>query len=276
MLARIAIPIVAFIAWCFVSQHWYVCHIKQKCEAEPVVVAPPVEPKPKVDNRPLVFKWDDAGAITRASFPAFRDSILNELKEGQILEIVGLYSKDESAPEGFPNMGMARATEIRDLLAEFLPPERMLPVSRLTKMPADAETKPFESANFNFLDQTDEDEVEIVEIDNRIIIQFPFSSAEKEPNPEVDAYLDKLAIRLKDTKETVSITGHTDDVGSEKMNMRLGRARAREIKRILVKKGIAKKRIAIDSKGETEPVADNSTDAGRRKNRRAELVLNQK
>lgn len=275
MLAKIAMPIVLFIAWCFVCQHWYVCHIKQKCGEVPAVVAP-AEPTPEVDNRPLVFNWNNATAMTRPTFSAYRDSILGQLEEGQILEIVGHYSKDEAAPEGYPNMGMARASKIRDMLSEFLPAERMLPVSRMFKLPDDARTKPFESASFNYLDPEAEEEAEIVELDNRIIIQFPFSSAEKEPDPKVDAYLAKLAERLKDTDETVSITGHTDDVGSDETNMRLGRARARHIKKILVKKGVAKDRISVDSKGESEPVADNDTDAGRRKNRRAELVLNKK
>jgi len=59
------------------------------------------------------------------------------------------------------------------------------------------------------------------------------------------------------------------------MNQSLGRARARHIQKILVKKGISKSRISIDSKGEEEPVASNDSEEGRRKNRRAELVLNQ-
>lgn len=274
MLARIAIPIVAFIAWCFVCQHWYVCHIKQKCgEPEPVVVAPPAEPAP--DNRPLVFNWSDPTTVTRDSWGAYRDSTLANLGEGQILEIVGLYSKDEPAPEGFPNMGMARAAKIKDLLADYLSDEQVLMVSRLVNLPDDAQTNLFEAANFNFLDETDEEVAEIVEVDDRIIIQFPFSSAKKEPDPKVDAYLEKLAERLKTTEESVSITGHTDNVGGNKMNMNLGRARARHIRKILVRKGIERSRISIDSKGEEEPVADNATEAGRRKNRRAELQLNQ-
>jgi OOP family OmpA-OmpF porin len=276
MLARIAIPIIAFIVWCFVCQHWYVCHIKQKCEEVPAAAAvvAPTEPAAAVDNRPLVFNWADATAITRDGFSAYRDSLVGQLKDGQILEIVGHYSKDEAAPEGFPNMGMARASKIRDLLSEFIPTEQMLPVSRLVRLPDEAKTELFESASFNYLDPDAEEEAEIVEMDDRIIIQFPFSSAEKEPDPKVDAYLTKLAERLNETDETVSITGHTDNVGSENMNMRLGRARARHIKTVLIKKGIDKKQISIDSKGESEPVADNDTDAGRRKNRRAELVLN--
>ncbi|MFT4761581.1 MAG: OOP family OmpA-OmpF porin [Saprospiraceae bacterium] len=275
MFARLAIPIVLFVAWCFACQYWYVCHIKQQCDEVPAVVVP-AEPAPEFDNRPLVFNWDDATAITSTGFSVTRDSILGQLKDGQILEIVGQYSKEETAPEGFPNMGMARATKIRDLLSEFIPIDRMLPVSRLVKLPGDARTKPFESVSFNYLDPSEEEEAEIVELNNRIIIQFPFSSAEKKSDPKVDAYLTTLAERLKSTDETVSITGHTDDVGGDKTNISLGRARAGHIKRILMKKGIAKDQISVDSKGESEPVADNGTDAGRRKNRRAELVLNKK
>ena len=275
MLAKIA-TVVMFIVWCFVCQHYYVCHIKQKCgDTEVAVTTPTPDPEPvaRVDNRPLVFKWKDSNPITRANFPAYRDSMLNLMKDGQILEIVGLYSEDEPAPEGFPNMGKARATALRDMLLEFIPAERMLPVSRLITLPDDAATKPFEGIVFNYIDPTDEEEAEIVEVDDRVIIQFPFSSAEKEPDPQVDAYLEKLAGRLKNTTEKVAITGHTDNVGSDKTNERLGRLRARHVRDILIEKGIDSGRITIDSKGESEPVADNDTEAGRRKNRRAELVL---
>lgn len=275
MSSRLLIPIGAFVLWCFVCQQWYVCHIKQACdESIAVVDEQPASVVEAPDNRPLVFNWATPDALTRPTFAAFRDSILGTVPEGGTLEIIGLYSEGETAPEGFANMGLARADKVRALFAEFLPADRISVSSQLASKADDAETKPFTSVNFAAFDPTAEEETEIVELDNRIIIHFPYSSAEKEPDPAVDAYLAKLAERLSQTEETVSITGHTDNTGSDQTNMRLGRARARHVQKILVSKGIKKSRVSIDSKGESSPIADNETDAGRRRNRRAELVLN--
>ncbi|RMF29061.1 MAG: OmpA family protein, partial [Bacteroidetes bacterium] len=104
----------------------------------------------------------------------------------------------------------------------------------------------------------------------------PFSKAVREPDPKVDEYLDKLAARLQQTDETVSIVGHTDNIGDEASNQELGLARARHIRDVLVSKGISADRITISSKGESEPIADNDSEAGRRRNRRAVLQLHKK
>ena len=273
MSSRLLIPVGAFVLWCFVCQQWYVCHIKQVCgdpipdSVEELVVEAP-------DDRPLVFNWASPDAITRPSFAAYRDSIMATVPEGGTLEIIGLYCEGEEAPEGFANMGLARADKVKALFSEFISEDRISVSSQLTAKADDAETNPFNGVNFAAFDPTVEEEAEIIEVDNRITILFPYSSAKKEANPAVDEYLTKLAERLSQTEETVSITGHTDNTGPDDSNMKLGRARARHVQDILLSKGIDKSRISIDSKGESEPIADNETDAGRRRNRRAELVLN--
>jgi outer membrane protein OmpA-like peptidoglycan-associated protein len=254
-----------------VCQQWYVCHIKQKCGSLPNIEQPPA---PVVDNRPLVFKWADPTAITRPTFQAYRDSILGKLPTDQLLEIVGLYFKDEQTPAGAANMGLARATKVKELLSGLLPAERLVVTSRLIAEQEGVRTKPFVGAEFNFKVPPKGDEVEIVEVDNTITILFPYGKSVKEANQRVDDYLEKLAARLKQTKETVSITGHTDDSGTIEFNQKLGLSRAGHIRDILLQKGISTERMTIASKGETEPVASNDTEEGSRQNRRVVLVLN--
>jgi outer membrane protein OmpA-like peptidoglycan-associated protein len=277
MSSRFLIPVGAFVLWCFVCQHWYVCHIKQVCDESVGVVddqSAGTEVAEAPDTRPLVFNWDSPDVIQRASFAAFRDSILGTIPDGGTLEIIGLYSSEEKAPEGYANMGLARADKVKALFSEFIPVERISTSSQVTAKPADAGTKPFNAVNFAAFDPEAEEVAEITEVEGSIIIQFPYSSAEKEPDPKVDEYLAKLAERLKTTDETVQITGHTDNTGQDETNQKLGRARARHVQNILISKGIKRSRITIDSKGESQPIADNETEAGRRRNRRAELVLN--
>lgn len=69
----------------------------------------------------------------------------------------------------------------------------------------------------------------------------------------------------------VELAGHTDSVGTDEYNMELGRKRAEAVKRILVQYGVSADRLMVQSYGESKPIADNGTDAGRAKNRRVEI-----
>jgi outer membrane protein OmpA-like peptidoglycan-associated protein len=69
---------------------------------------------------------------------------------------------------------------------------------------------------------------------------------------------------------TLRITGHTDNTGSDQINLSLSNERAQAVKEFLVKNGYAGK-IEIEAKGNQMPVADNRTEAGRKKNRRVEI-----
>lgn len=71
----------------------------------------------------------------------------------------------------------------------------------------------------------------------------------------------------------ILITGHTDDVGSERFNLILSEKRAKSVKDALVQRGIEAERIEIVGKGESEPVAPNDTEEGRAENRRVEFEV---
>ncbi len=74
----------------------------------------------------------------------------------------------------------------------------------------------------------------------------------------------------------VSIEGNTDNTGSEEHNMKLSQQRADNVKAFLVEQGIAEDRLTAKGLGMTAPVADNSTKEGRQKNRRVDLVIQDK
>jgi outer membrane protein OmpA-like peptidoglycan-associated protein len=72
----------------------------------------------------------------------------------------------------------------------------------------------------------------------------------------------------------IEIEGHTDSVGSEESNFNLSRGRAESVRDYLVQNGIKSERvIAARGFGETKPVADNETAAGRQVNRRVEIII---
>jgi len=69
----------------------------------------------------------------------------------------------------------------------------------------------------------------------------------------------------------MEIDGHTDSIGSEEYNMKLGQRRADAVRAYFVGKGIRPERLMSRSFGESRPVASNDTDQGRQANRRVEL-----
>ena len=71
----------------------------------------------------------------------------------------------------------------------------------------------------------------------------------------------------------LQINGHTDDVGQPANNLKLSSNRAKAVVDYLVSKGIDIKRLVYKGFGETKPVADNKTEAGRAQNRRTEFVV---
>jgi OmpA-OmpF porin, OOP family len=86
------------------------------------------------------------------------------------------------------------------------------------------------------------------------------------------AELDEIAAYMKlKPEQRFEIAGHTDNKGSDDSNRTLSQKRAESVKNYLVKKGINPSRLQAKGYGPTQPVADNSTEEGRQKNRRTEV-----
>ncbi|MCB0644957.1 MAG: OmpA family protein, partial [Phaeodactylibacter sp.] len=71
----------------------------------------------------------------------------------------------------------------------------------------------------------------------------------------------------------IEVHGHTDNVGSDADNQQLSEARAKAVVDYLKAKGISADRLSYRGFGETEPIAGNDTEEGRRQNRRTEFVI---
>jgi len=86
--------------------------------------------------------------------------------------------------------------------------------------------------------------------------------------------LNEVAQIIKDNPGiNLTIDGHTDDVGKDESNQILSENRANAVKKYLISKGVEESRLTATGYGETKPIADNKTAAGRQKNRRVELKL---
>lgn len=105
-----------------------------------------------------------------------------------------------------------------------------------------------------------------------------FALGKAELAKEFQAAIDALATRIKNDGKTknlyVEIQGHTDSLGSEKFNLKLGQERAEAVMRYLnMQHGIPLSVMNVISYGEYKPVDDNKTAAGRAKNRRVTIVV---
>ncbi|HBW47109.1 TPA: hypothetical protein DEF17_04150 [bacterium] len=72
------------------------------------------------------------------------------------------------------------------------------------------------------------------------------------------------------------IDGHTDSIGSDLYNFKLSQRRAETVRNELIKMGISPDRLTARGFGESKPIANNDTDAGRSRNRRAEIIPSDK
>lgn len=101
---------------------------------------------------------------------------------------------------------------------------------------------------------------------------FDFDSAKL--RPEAMENLEQLAeIMGEDDNTELLIVGHTDSVGDENYNQNLSERRAAVAATFMGTQGIARSRIQVEGMGETEPIADNDTEAGRQENRRIEVAI---
>jgi outer membrane protein OmpA-like peptidoglycan-associated protein len=86
--------------------------------------------------------------------------------------------------------------------------------------------------------------------------------------------LKEVAQILKDNPSfNIDVNGYTDNVGTDENNQKLSESRANSVKQYLIGNGIDAGRITATGYGETNPIADNKTAAGRAKNRRVEMKL---
>ena len=115
---------------------------------------------------------------------------------------------------------------------------------------------------------------EIIKKVNKAAQNIFFATASSKLLAKSNASLNQVVTILNENPTyKVQIDGHTDDQGKDEYNQTLSDSRAASVKAYLVSKGIAESRLASTGYGETKPVADNKTAAGRAKNRRVEMTL---
>ena len=107
-----------------------------------------------------------------------------------------------------------------------------------------------------------------------LLIYFEFNDSKFKPDPQTDNSVSRFKAWLeKYPQSMLSVTGHTDLVGTAEYNYKLGLKRAQVVGKYLENQGVNASRMITDSKGSTEPAADYLTAEGRAKNRRTEISI---
>lgn len=101
-----------------------------------------------------------------------------------------------------------------------------------------------------------------------------FDSGKSTLRAESNKELNELAEYMNLQKTLIiEIAGHTDNVGVAEANQKLSEDRANAVKKYLQTKGIVAERVVAKGYGDSQPVADNATAAGKQKNRRTEVRI---
>ncbi len=104
--------------------------------------------------------------------------------------------------------------------------------------------------------------------------QTAFDTDSTAVKPGFHTTMDKLAdVVVRYNKTTLTVVGHTDNVGSNDYNQKLSERRAHSVAQYLESKRVNSMRLALAGKGETQPVAPNASDSGRQANRRVEIYV---
>lgn len=120
--------------------------------------------------------------------------------------------------------------------------------------------------------------VSVTRVGDNIILNMPgnvtFATDSDQISPAFDNVLASVALVLnKYSQSLVDVSGHTDNVGTHLYNMELSQRRAESVAQYLVNMQVNPQRLSVQGFGDTQPIAPNTTEAGRSQNRRVEIKI---
>jgi outer membrane protein OmpA-like peptidoglycan-associated protein len=126
--------------------------------------------------------------------------------------------------------------------------------------------------------QTAGTDVQVTRDGDNLLLNMPsgvtFATNQSAIQPQFRTTLDQVAQTLASYEKTyIDVYGHTDATGNDSINLPLSRDRARSVADYLSTKGVQSARIATQGFGASQPVADNTSAAGKQANRRVEIKI---
>jgi OOP family OmpA-OmpF porin len=251
----------------------------------------------EIITEPFVIEWSPGRATATGTFSSqpVLDVVVTELEEVfQLVDVGGLGVTDGAPEEDWLS---TIVTLIRRMADETPDGEIIVnPAANLVQVAAEFDTRQkqrdvrddveeiLQAVTLQFSsgitakdvprvtkEEVIETQATLDEIIEGKVVEFAFGSSELTDEGRV--LLDELLIGLRENPLVgVEIAGHTDDVGDEEANLLLSQERASAVVEYFVARGEERARFVVVGFGESQPIADNSTDEGRARNRRIEFT----
>lgn len=206
------------------------------------------------------------------------DSYLDQMKSNkkENLIITALYGSHEDNTGIFPDLGLARANNMKQLFVQQgVDPYR---IAVKSKKISSKEPSEYTGLEFNYTkdlqnDNTLEDYIVLFE-HNPIIIYLNSNEDDLELSQDQRiAFTDLMNYMDLDKDVKINVGGHTDNIGDRESNIALSKKRAIAIRDKLIANGFDAARIRVIAYGSDRAIAGNKTSVGRAKNRRVEISV---
>ncbi|WP_421876941.1 OmpA family protein [Marinoscillum sp.] len=256
--------------------------------------------KPKNLGAPLNSRGDDtnfsisaegmgyfsSSRLDGSNFEIFQIELPDELKPKPTVVVQGIVSNSKTQEpigavvliEDINSGELISVNKSNSSSGEYLV---VLPAGRNYSVSASSKGFFFYSQSFelpadtSYAEITNDIALEPIEKGTKVVLNnIFFESGRAELKPISYVELNKAVDLLKDNSTMViEIGGHTDNVGSDALNLSLSEKRAEAVRKYMILAGIEEERVRSKGYGETVPIADNSTEEGRAKNRRTEFEI---
>ncbi len=201
------------------------------------------------------------------------------------LTVIGRYHPKESNPSVFPDIGLARADQVRDYLGSLGASKRQIVLGSQAYPEAistedkhylgmiDLTAKTLDDDSLASYKQSMEAVADNLRA-NPLTLYFKTGKNQINLSEKQRQRLLKLSNYLDfNPSAKALVTGHTDNTGNRDNNIKLAKDRALFVADYLEKNGLKREQLAVDSKGPDVPIADNATPEGRAKNRRVTVSI---
>ncbi len=120
--------------------------------------------------------------------------------------------------------------------------------------------------------------VSVTRVGDSLVLNMPsnisFASDQSDVKPQFYDTLNSVALVFKEYNKTlIDVVGHTDSDGSDSYNSDLSRQRAASVARYLSAQQLDPNRFSVEGRGESQPIASNSSEDGKAQNRRVEITI---
>jgi len=201
----------------------------------------------------------------------------------QKLMITGYATSDEKNTSAYPNLGFARANDVKNyFVSKGFPASKFDTSGEIRdawKMSADTILGPIDYKLLNVEPTATTEKVDWNAMKTKLnasplTLYFKTGETDIALSPEQRQQVADLVHYLDNVSGAkLSAVGHTDNVGDRTINTRLGLERADFARDYLVRNGVSKDKVETSSKGPDEPIADNKTAEGKAKNRRTVVTI---